>query len=151
MPSTDNKGPLTMNSALKILAFAAATATLFAAGIALAERPAADDIAKRTAAPADVFALPAEPIELPSAAATRLDIEPETLPLHPGAAPTRAAAGATTKAARALANTATIRGSVFYNDRRTDGLFEARRDKMVSPDSVAACPASAIRQAPRAA
>ena len=102
---------------------------LFAAGIALAQRPAADDIAKRTAAPADVFALPAEPIELPSAAATRLDIEPETLPLHPGAAPTRAAAGATTKAARALANTATIRGSVFYNDRRTDGLFEARRDK----------------------
>jgi hypothetical protein len=33
----------------------------------------------------------------------------------------------------ASASTTTIRGAVFYNDRRTDGLFEARRDKSKDP------------------
>lgn len=43
------------------------------------------------------------------------------------------ATGRSAASARATATTATITGSVFYNDRRTDGLFAARLDKAGNP------------------
>ena len=57
----------------------------------------------------------------PAAAAQPQDREP-------GAAPK-----ARHKSTAARANTATITGKVFYNDRRTDGLFAARMDKNGDP------------------
>lgn len=62
----------------------------------------------------------------PSAAGPSLDSEPGIAASDSGAR-RRAAAPA------ARATTATIHGSVFYNDRRTDGLFAARRDKGGDP------------------
>lgn len=70
------------------------------------------------AVPQEVHAMAAEP----AAAVQRQDNEP-------GAAPTATHPSTTAARAGATANTATIKGKVFYNDRRTDGLFAARLDK----------------------
>ena len=80
------------------------------------------------AAPPEVFAVPIEPATVPDAARSHLDTEPETL-----SPPPRAAVVSLSTAAQAAATTATIRGSVFYNDRRTDGLFAARLNKNGNP------------------
>lgn len=64
-----------------------------------------------------------------ASAQTHQDPDPELRP------PARAAAARIkpetggSSAAAASSSTATIRGSVFYNDRRTDGLFSQRREK----------------------
>ncbi|HEU4688154.1 MAG TPA: hypothetical protein VFS23_07340 [Vicinamibacterales bacterium] len=58
------------------------------------------------------------------------DPEPQSLPGSDPASRTRQpGSGNVAAAAAASASTATIRGSVFYNDRRTDGLFGKRNDK----------------------
>jgi hypothetical protein len=56
-------------------------------------------------------------------AAPRRGAEPGQQKLH------AASATGATQAARSSSSTATIRSAVFYNDRRTDGLFADRRDK----------------------
>lgn len=64
----------------------------------------------------------------PGRASPRLDDqEPASATSAPAARPSAARATTTTAA------TATIHGSVFYNDRRTDGLFAQRRDKSGDP------------------
>jgi hypothetical protein len=80
-----------------------------------------------------VSALPAVSADIGS----RRDTDPESQPVAAGAptarATRRAATGNISAAAAAAASTATVRGSVFYNDRRSDGLFDARRDKSGNP------------------
>ena len=88
-----------------------------------AGRLAGSPVSSAPAVPDEVHAIAAEP----AVAAQRQDNEP-------GAAPTATRKSTTAAGAGARATTATIHGSVFYNDRRTDGLFAAQRqDKNGNP------------------
>ena len=62
-----------------------------------------------------------------AAQAQRLDSDPES-PTPAADAAARVHRGGAGRLAAASSSTATIHGSVFYNDRRTDGLFDVRRD-----------------------
>ncbi len=81
---------------------------------------------------------PSAPSPAPAA-----DPEPGSLPASGQAARVHRGAGGSIAAATGTPSTATIRGSVFYNDRRTDGLFDARRDKSGNPGQ--RCSASGTR------
>ena len=67
-----------------------------------------------------------------AAQAQRLDSDPES-PTPAADAAARVHRGGAGRLAAASSSTATIHGSVFYNDRRTDGLFDVRRDKAGNP------------------
>ena len=117
---------------LKLLLPAALTASalmLSPAGLGAAwaqgkaGRLADSPVSSVLAVPDEVHAIAAEP----AVAAQRQDNEP-------GAAPTATRKSTTAAGAGARATTATIHGSVFYNDRRTDGLFaQQRQDKNGNP------------------
>ena len=67
------------------------------------------------------------------APADRFDQEPITERAGKSQPRRPAPAGGAAQVERSAAATATIHGSVFYNDRRTDGLFASRRDKDGNP------------------